>query len=537
MKFFHALLALSLVVCSTNISPQASGQVGRHHQSVESLVASADFVAIGKIEGIKRLDRSAKAEASRLFVQPFFSEILKGLTGQHKLHELESVSPYASDFYQKLVDDKVSGVWFVNFSENGKVSVNPPGWRFWAFQELDGYGHSLFAPPMLSNDLAVLTTQAAILTRLRQCCDKKIKKNNGNRPIIAGVDVPRWLVSRVGAGDANSMSFVLDEMCERTAKSLVATPTEFCRNRKLEADEFKLHQLESLGLKLLQHFPSEENTALVKKLLSAPIHRFELSKVYLPRRISAFEILLKWGVAVERPSFWDSITSLDLSNSDVDDDTLLLLGKLSNLEQLNLRNTQVTKVGLLQLRPLRHLSLIELDNHQVTDGNVQTLSEIGLLNAISSVGWKLVDGEEIRSGLPAAINSLSLGGSQLTDLGLNEFSSLENIVWVNLTGTHISDNGLDSLSRLAELKTLYVGDTRITDLGVKKIAQFQKLETLLLTNLQISDKALAFLERLPSLQHLSLEGTNVSPQAVAKLQSVLPACKIVPPRTGEMVSE
>ena len=64
-----------------------------------------------------------------LFRSAIFSEILKGQGSQDKLDELESFSA-ASDFHQKLVADKTSGVWFVNFSEDGKVSFNPPGWSF-----------------------------------------------------------------------------------------------------------------------------------------------------------------------------------------------------------------------------------------------------------------------------------------------------------------------------------------------------------------------------------------------------------------------
>ena len=327
MKFTHALLGLSIVFSLTCLSPNANGQVGKHHFSVESLVAEADFVAIGKLAGFRQ-QGDPTSENARLFVQPFFAEILKQPTDKHKLDELESWSPGSSDFYQKLIDNKSSGVWFIKFSKNGEVSVNPPGWNFLAFEELDGYSQTLFAPPMLTNDLSVLKTQAAILAKLRQCCEKKNKPKEDKRHSIISAEVPRWLVDRVVSGDANSMSFVLDKECEKTAISLVANPAEFCRQRQLKADELRLHELESLGLELLQHYPSEENTALVKKLLLAPVNNFELNTFYPPPQISAFEILLNWGVAVDRPSFWESITKLDLSNSAADDSTMLQIAKL-----------------------------------------------------------------------------------------------------------------------------------------------------------------------------------------------------------------
>ena len=529
MKFIQALLGLSLVVCLAYLSPQATGQVGKHHHSVESLVADADFVAIGRLAGLRR-QPVPNSETARLFVQPFFSKILKQPSEKIKPDELESWSS-SSDFYQKLIDNESSGVWFVNFGQNGEVSVNPPGWKFLAFEELDGYRQTLFAPPMLANDLSVMKTQAAILARLRQCCEKKTKPNKDKRPTVIGLQVPSWLVSRVGAGDANGMSFVLNEGCEKTARSLIANPTEFCRQRQLKADESRSYQLESLGLELLQHFPSEENTALVKKFMLAPINKLESDSGYLPPRITAFEILLNWGAAVELPSFGQSITKLDLSNSDVDDNTMLLLAKLGNLEELNLSNTQVTKFGLSRLKPLLHLSLIELNTRQVTDDNIQALKDINLLDKISAVGWKRIDGTVVRTGPLTEVESLSLAYCKLTDQGLKAFSSFENVIWINLRDTRISDKGLDSLSHLTQLKTLFVGGTQITDLGVKKIAEHKKLETLSLRGLQISDTALSDLGSLPNLRHLNLGETNVSSQAIAKLQRVLPDCKIVPPQS------
>lgn len=520
MKFFVPIFCFILNVNSALITP-AKGQIGKTHHSVESLVASADFVAIGRLEKVRREESPTKNGTARYFVQPFFSEILKGQGNQDKLDELESFFA-ASNFHQKLVADKTSGVWFVNFSEDGKVSFNPPSWSFWAFEELDGFRHSLFAPPMLSNDLSVLTTQDAILTKLRQSCEKPVKNNNDGTPTIVDIDVPGWLVGPVGAADANRIYFVLDDVCEKTAKLLVTNPIQFLRMRNLENDVFKVCQLESLGLELLQHFPSKENEPLVRNLLKAPVHRSAIQ----PRRISAYEILLKWGTIVERPSFWETITELDLPNSNANDDTMALLGKLDNLEQLNLKDTQVTKAGLSLLRPLRHLSLLKLDSQQVTDDNLKVISEIGLLNTLSVVGWKYVDGAEVRSGATTEINSLRLENChQLTDIGLSEFSHLENVDWVNLRGTLVSDEGLDSLSRM-QLKTLFIGDTGITDLGVKKISQFKKLKALRLTNLNISDQALTFLADLPRLRYLNLEGTNVTPEAVARLQKALPDCKI-----------
>ena len=520
MKFFVPIFCFILITSSALIAP-AKGQIGKTHHSVESLVASADFVAIGRLENVRREESPTKNGTARYFVQPFFSEILKGQGNQDKLDELESFFA-ASDFHQKLVADKTSGVWFVNFSEDGKVSFNPPGWSFWAFEELDGFRHSLFAPPMLSNDLSVLTTQDAILTKLRQSCEKPVKKNNDGTPTIVNIDVPRWLVGPVGAADANRIYFVVDDVCEKTAKLLVTNPIQFLRMRNLENDDFKVCQLESLGLELLQHFPSKENEQLVRNLLKAPVHRSATQ----PRRISAYEILLKWGTIVERPSFWETITELDLPNSNANDDTMALLGKLDNLEQLNLKDTQVTKAGLSLLRPLRNLSLLELDSQQVTDDNLKALDEIGLLETISVVGWKYVDGAEVRSGATTEINSLSLANCQLTDIGFSEFSHLENVDWVDLSATLVSDEGLDSLSRMSQLKTLHIGDTGITDLGVKKISQFKKLEGLTLTNLNISDQALTFLTDLSRLRHINLEGTNVTPEAGATLQKALPDCKI-----------
>ena len=56
---------------------------------------------------------------------------------------------------------------------------------------------------MLSNDLSVLTTQDAILTKLRQSCENPVKNNNDGTPTIVNIDVPRWLVGPVGAADGN----------------------------------------------------------------------------------------------------------------------------------------------------------------------------------------------------------------------------------------------------------------------------------------------------------------------------------------------
>ncbi|MBX9669365.1 MAG: protein kinase [Candidatus Obscuribacterales bacterium] len=172
---------------------------------------------------------------------------------------------------------------------------------------------------------------------------------------------------------------------------------------------------------------------------------------------------------------------IDLSNSDISDESLKLLADLP-LRGLKLNQTKISDDGVNTICKMKHLADLGLDNTMVTD------------RGVTQIGKTL-----------GQLTNISLSNTKVTDAGVKALSGLQLLKWISLNGCkQVTGTTLSSLTGMKEL-FLNLGSS-----GVKSSAftQLKDVDILFLdlSSLKLNDRDLAILEstRLPSMETLIL---------------------------------
>ena len=201
----------------------------------------------------------------------------------------------------------------------------------------------------------------------------------------------------------------------------------------------------------------------------------------------------------------DAIQYLNLQGTDVDDQQLAHIGKLTGLLMLNLEQTTITDQGFPPLASLQKLVRLDLSAFDVhSDGfgvGDEAMAVIAQLPALETVDLRL---------------------SQVTDYGMAELAKCKSLRSIGIEGTAVTDEGLKPLVTLPHLQILSLGIYRegaqITDEGMKTVGQMQGLESLGLSGTAVTDSGLAYLATASELKNLSLDNTKVTNSGLDHLQ-------------------
>ncbi len=88
-----------------------------------------------------------------------------------------------------------------------------------------------------------------------------------------------------------------------------------------------------------------------------------------------------------------SISELDLSDTKITDEALVVIGKLPRLTWLNLNNTAVTDAGIAHLKGLTHLSYLNLHSTNVSDTALISLAPLRKLREVYLWKTRVTPGE------------------------------------------------------------------------------------------------------------------------------------------------
>lgn len=128
---------------------------------------------------------------------------------------------------------------------------------------------------------------------------------------------------------------------------------------------------------------------------------------------------------------FESVTSIDLGETETDDKALVAISKMKKLEDLNLLRTKVTNAGVASLASLK-LKRLNLDDIQAID-----------------------DGVVIHIAKMQSLEFLHLGKTSITDAGVRGLSSLANLKDLILNNTQVSEMAVTELqAKLSKLKVL-----------------------------------------------------------------------------------
>jgi Leucine Rich Repeat (LRR) protein len=148
------------------------------------------------------------------------------------------------------------------------------------------------------------------------------------------------------------------------------------------------------------------------------------------------------------PEAFHRVISVGLRDTNIKDDDLKVLTKLSHLEILDLSNTRITGAGLAHLKGLKNLRVLSLWKTDVDDQGLEHLKGMTKM-------WSLV-----------------LDETKITDAGLVHLKDMTDLEeWLGLTGTQITDEGLKHLEGFKKLRHVNLIRTNVTGAGVAKLQQ------------------------------------------------------------------
>lgn len=202
----------------------------------------------------------------------------------------------------------------------------------------------------------------------------------------------------------------------------------------------------------------------------------------------------------------DDLYGLNLRNTNVNDDSLAHVGRLTGLRNLDLDGTRITDVGTRHLRPLNRLIEIRMDGFGATEAGFGVGDET--LRTMAIGRW-------------SELKTVSVSRSKVTDKGVAALALLKSLVSVDIGGTNVSDAGVEHLKRLPLLKTLSLGlynqGCKITDAGMTHVGEITSLEWLDLSGTAVTDEGLKQIRSLTNLKNLSIDNTKITDAGLAHL--------------------
>ena len=171
---------------------------------------------------------------------------------------------------------------------------------------------------------------------------------------------------------------------------------------------------------------------------------------------------------------------LFLEDTELDDEDLQSIGKLSNLIELRISKTAVKGSGLRFLCQMQKLEKLNIGHTELDE---QSLVSLQCLHALKD---------------------LDLGNCGLTDRAIKPIAGITSVTILSLrSNKHLTDHKLSQLSSMKKLWNMNLADTNISNNVGKE------------------------LKSLPQLHLLRLGGGKTEQLNLATIQKQLPACRVV----------
>ena len=193
------------------------------------------------------------------------------------------------------------------------------------------------------------------------------------------------------------------------------------------------------------------------------------------------------------------LSVLDLSDSNMNDQSMKYLASLSRLCKLSLNNTSIS--NLEPLKGLTRLDEVKLSRTHINDDSLRFL--------------------------PATVRLLVVTDTKIGDKGLANLPDGMNLRGLTVDDTKVTDASLQHLYRFKRLHSLSLAGTHITDAAISQLTKFQSLEAINLSHTKITNKGIMQFAKSTNLSSINLtDCSKISRQYIAKLQKQLPDCKI-----------
>lgn len=219
--------------------------------------------------------------------------------------------------------------------------------------------------------------------------------------------------------------------------------------------------------------------------------------------------------------------SLFTQRSELTNDGLIPLKKLSSLEQLTIHGVAINDEGLAHLLDLKELKSLGLRLPNVRGEGLESIAQISQLGHLSLYCPQLTDSSLIP--LRALQQLWNLGLSECPKVTGASFSALGDMPLLrnlSLHQTGITDEALSEIARRPTIMTLALSrNPGVTNKGLARLIPLKRLRNLsLVENPQLTDEAIPALKQLtesqPDLSAIYLKGTKLSSEGRAELRTL-----------------
>ncbi len=268
----------------------------------------------------------------------------------------------------------------------------------------------------------------------------------------------------------------------------------------------------------------QDGTARTKHLNLAGQKDFKDEALYVVSRLSILESadLLDTNISNQGVAHFkglQSVKSLTLSGTKVDDGCRDTLATLANLETLNLANTQIGDQTLDAISGLTKLKLVDVSQTNVTEKGVVRLAEKGVSKITVQAGLlcrERIDELQNKYKCGISIAPLVMDRAKFGDDDLMKTNNLHNFEELDLFLTQVTSKGIEHLKGCTNLRQLFVNYTKVDDSCLDTIATLTSLKSLEVAGTLVTDKILDKAANLEKLEHLNLLSTKVTAEGLAK---------------------
>jgi Leucine rich repeat len=176
------------------------------------------------------------------------------------------------------------------------------------------------------------------------------------------------------------------------------------------------------------------------------------------------------------------LKTLRMKKTQATDEGLRHIGKMSELEELYIRDSRsVTDAGVSHLAHLANLKHVDISFSNLTNDSLVLLSSLPRMEKLCLQGNHFSEDGLARLNGRDRLKELWIGGSgavQITNAGLAHLRDFKKLEVLDLQRSRVTASGLDQLMELPNLRRLWVRGFGTSDADVRRILQARRTQNI-----------------------------------------------------------